>query len=305
MCPDAREEFERLKKQYTILDLYLSYRAPDRNKAERLADHLYLTAEATAKLDDHAYVLSKLLRRLEKVVSGRDLEIRNNMKTVRKILTFVTVYHDIGKGEVQYQLYAHHKCDATPPHNYSSVVFLLRSDDIRRAFIEMLLDDGLSLKVSDLVYMSCLTAIAMHHEYYDYRDIAFIDTLTPLTLSLSKRIPAETTLLFDESVADILKYVANKLGTDIPSTGRKSTIVATLAEALEYIVALHYEFGASLVDTKTLRIEHREEHVAISSSLAEVLTWILAIADNIAAKARRPSDQEASFFASLVERYYG
>lgn len=312
VCPNPREKFEELKKQFTPSELYLSYKTPSLDKAEKLVDHLYQTAETITRLDDHIHIASRLLRRLEKAVSGRDFDIERAKRIANKILVFVAFYHDIGKAEVQYQLYARHEfeelcreCTRTPPHNYSSVAFLTKVDDIREKFIGTLHEEGLSLKVADLTYVACLTAIAMHHEYFDYKDIAFLDFLTPLTLSLAKELSPDTMLVFDDTYIVVLDEAVKRLRADVPLPRSRGSVTATLSEVLEHIAVIHYEFGATLVNPESLSLEHRSDYVRATSSLAEALTWILTIADNLAARTRGSSDPERSFFASLIERYYG
>lgn len=310
LCADVEEIFRKLMDRYALspLDLYLSHRDKEPNLHERLVDHLKLVVEYVNKLGDHITPIAKLIKLLEHEVSGRNIAVKDLHNVVKEILKFIALYHDVGKAEIHYQLYAHGLYDELPPpHNYSSIAFIIYNEDVYLNFVDSLVNKNLSPKSAETIYLASLIAMAMHHEYYDYRDLSFIDVLTPLTLSLAKDIKLDTLLCFHETVYDVINWIANF--ADVIRPSEKKCFTIPLGEAIEYIATLHYEFGALRISSSTSEGKLKEElrmdkRIGIALSLAEVLTWILAIMDNLAARHRGGGEEERSFFAEKIFKWY-
>jgi len=275
------------------IDGYLSYRPKEGDKLEKLVDHILLTVRYASTLDDHVAILTKMLRRIDITLKTNTAE-----KLAKYLVLFTAFYHDIGKTEVHYQLYAHRVLDKVKaPHNYASVAFIIENDDIFKDLVEILTKNyGVSTKVVEVMFKSSLIAITLHHEYYDYRDLSFVKVLTPLTIALAKNVDPQTELIFHESVFDLLHTLANDVKSSfnilIPIPKIRRSFSTMLKRAIEYITTLHYEF------------RDNDEVIVSVLELAEVLTWILVLADNLAARHRGSVSRE-SFFASLISRYYG
>jgi len=287
---------------------YISYRPREGNKQEALIDHVTLTVRYALMLDDHRATLARIIRKID---SG--LSPENARNVAQYLILFTAFYHDIGKTEMHYQLYAHGIVDRVEvPHNYASVAFIIENEDILEGFIETLTGNyGVGVRVAEVMFDSSLTAIALHHEYYDYRDLSFVEILTPLTIALAKNVDPQTELVFHKSVFDLLqKLVANvrqslSVQIQIPIPRIRKSLSTTLGRAIEYIATLHYEFGALSIrwEGGTVRVV-MDKATTSALELAEALTWVLVLADNLAARHRGTADKE-SFFASLISRYYG
>lgn len=301
------DEFNKLKASFASpLDLYLSYKSKDPHKRERLVDHLINTVKHVESVKDHLASLSRIIRKLEsEVIKSNVVGKEVLVKTLMDVLNFVALYHDIGKAEAHYQIYAHNVCDVRlPPHNYSSIAFLTHNDDVYLSFIEELMNSGLSPRTADVIYLASLVAIAMHHEYYDYKDASFLEQLSPLTLSLAKRLSPEIILYFDDSVHKIIEEAVRTLGISVPKPKNQATFTTTLGNALEQISSLHYEFGALHIDPRELRVLYPEKRIELMLSLAEALTWILTVMDNLAARFRAHEEEERSYLANIITKYY-
>lgn len=308
-CQSIIDAFNKLKASFTSpIDMYLSYRSKDPSRRERLVDHLSNAVEHVESIKDHLATALRLVRKLEyEVYRGGSVNEVDLRKAILDVVRFVALYHDIGKAEAHYQAYAHNLCEVElpPPHNYSSIAFLIHNDDIYLSLIENLTNVGLSLKTADAIYLASLVAIAMHHEYYDYRDASFLEHLSPLTLSLAKRLNLETVLYFDDSVYDVIEKVVEMLGIFIPKPRRRGTFTAVLGNALEQISSLHYEFGALRIDPREPKVLYPERKVEVALSLAETLTWMLTIMDNLAARFRGQEEEKEVFsFARIITKYY-
>jgi len=285
------------------IDGYLSYRPKKGGRRETLIEHTMLTVKYALDLSDHIAVLARVIRRID---SNLDFEKARNV--ARYLAVFTAFYHDIGKAEAHYQLYAHGVVDrAEVPHNYASVAFMMENVEIFDGFIGVLTGEyGVGVKTAEAMFGSTLTAIALHHEYYDYKDLSFVEVLTPLTIALAKGVDPQTELVFHESAFDLLQGLAEEVGrslnVQIPVPSNRRSFSTTLGRALEYVATLHYEFGALSIRREggVVRVD---EAITPALGLAEALTWILVIADNLAARHRGSIDEE-SFFASLISKYY-
>ncbi|ADM27733.1 hypothetical protein Igag_0917 [Ignisphaera aggregans DSM 17230] len=285
---------------------YLSYRPKESEGRETLMSHIMLTVRYASALSDHIVTLARIVRKIDIALSPE-----NARRVVRYLVLFTAFYHDIGKAEAHYQLYAHGAVDRVGvPHNYASVAFVVENDDIFEGFVEALTGNyGVSVRAAEVMFDSSLTAIALHHEYYDYKDLSFVEVLTPLTIALAKNVDSLTELAFHESVFDLLRSLAEEVGRNlnvrIPVPATRRNFSTTLGRAIEYVATLHYEFGALNVRREggSIRVS-MDEAIASVLELAEALTWVLVLADNLAAR-HRGSTGEESFFASLIGRYYG
>jgi len=288
---DNMKQFEALINGN--IERYLSYRPKEGDRPEKLIDHIMLTVRYASMLNDHIATLVRIIRRVD---SRLKPEV---VKTFAKYLAlFTAFYHDIGKAEIHYQLYAHRVLDRVKaPHNYASVAFVIENDDIFRGFVEMLTKNyDVDTKVVEVMFKSSLIAVALHHEYYDYRDLSFVEVLTPLTIALAKDIDMQTELIFHDTTFDLLQKLAtdvnNNFNVQIPVPQIRRSFSIRLGQVVEYITTLHYEFG------------DMDETIASTLELAEALTWILVLADNLAAR-HRGSAGKKLFFAPLISRYYG
>jgi len=285
---------------------YLSYRPREGGRRETLIEHTRLVVGYASKLDDHITVLARAVRKID-----NSLDIEKARSVARYLAVFTAFYHDIGKAEAHYQLYAHGEVDRVEvPHNYASVAFVVENGEIFDCFIEALTGSySVSVKAAEAMFESSLVAIALHHEYYDYRDLSLVEVLTPLTVALAKDVDPQTELVFHGSVFDLLRRLAEEVGrslnVQIPVPSNRGGFSTKLGRAIEYVATLHYEFGALSVRREggIIRVDVNEV-IASALELAEALTWVLVLADNLAARHRGSADEEA-FFASLISRYYG
>jgi hypothetical protein len=298
--------------------VYLSFRPGIAQKVckesgEKLYEHMVNTVKAILSLEDHRVVISKLVIKLH-----RD-EVKSEYgDLVAKILLyFVALYHDIGKAELHYQLYTHGKLNRPViPHNLASVAYLVYAstrEDLYMKWLELFAEKfGFDPGIAKDLFTAATTAIALHHEYFDYVDggISLIDVITPMTIAYAKNVNLNLVLRFHKTVSDIFgktwrnieklselsqikEYAANLLYTP------KGNIEISASEVLEYISTLHYELGGWILTAEEIKVPR--ETLPTVLSLAEVLTWMLAIADNIAARVR---STEGSWFSTIISQYY-
>jgi len=293
---------EKILKGKTPEEAYLSHRLQEGCPAETLVDHLHYTLGYARGLRDHVKVIARLARRLDE-----SLESDKALHVARFLLEFTAVYHDIGKADARYQLYAHGMLgggERVLPHNYASVAFIVSDWGILEGFLDILVSrHGVDVKAAEWMYNASLTAILMHHEYYDYRDLSFIEVLTSLTLALAKDVDLNDELAFHRSAFSLL----NSLDVQ-PKPTMGSDLIVPLGVAVEYATTLHYELGALPL---ALAGEEQEgsagelqDDVKWALALAEALTWALTVADNLAASRRCGGKERGSFGAKIAE-YYG
>ncbi|MEM1842598.1 MAG: hypothetical protein QW607_11540 [Desulfurococcaceae archaeon] len=312
-CPDI-ENFDKYMNEYTnklgsTTEFYLSHKGNlSPNQIEKLDEHIVQTVKQLAEVRHHLQPIGKLIKLLEYTISGNLIDNVNAYNVAQYAATFIAFYHDIGKAEISYQLYAHdQRSTVPPPHNYSSVAFLIHSnnDNIYLEFVKNIVAKGLSLRTADTLYLASLIAIVMHHEYYDYKDLSFIEVLTPSTLYLAKGVKHETILCFHATVYDIIDNALKKLkSSNIPKPliSSKTDISISFSEVVEYIASLHYEFGALRIEKLT--VTGPDKRIELALSLAEALTWVLVLADNLAAQYRGRCEDERSFFANEILKWY-
>jgi len=310
--------FKEVESSITV-DYYLSFRPKEgeATDSEKLHEHLKSTVLCSLALNDHVNVVSKLIRAL---AAGTQKNVSQYNDASMILLTFTALYHDIGKAELHYQFYAHNRVNEYEvPHNMASIAFLLHAlnnEELYEKWIKLFVEElGFRPGIAVDLLTASLTAVVLHHEYFDYRDLSFIDIVTPTTIAYAKRVNINTLLCFHKSVANVVDYAwsnIEKLNSDkniiiklfTPLLYRpKSNVVIVLGEALDYISTLHHELGGIYFDTKakSLRVKPRENlHLVLS--LAEVLTWILTVADNLAASKR---GDKGSVFSKHILRYYG
>jgi CRISPR-associated endonuclease Cas3-HD len=298
---------------------YLSFRPDTMQKvcgetAERLYEHMVNVVSVILSLEDHRAVISRLVRKLHRgLVKGESYDLIANI-----LLYFVTLYHDIGKAELHYQLYAHRKLDRPViPHNLASVAYLVYAStrgDWYTKWLQLFVERfGFDPGIAKDLFMAATTAIALHHEYFDYVDggLSLIDVITPMTIAYAKNVDLSLVLHFHKTASDVLneawknieklsvlsqikEYAADLLYTP------KNNIEIEASEALEYVSTLHYELGGWVFATEGIEVSRGTLPTALS--LAEVLTWALAIADNRAAQARGSG---GSWFSTIISQYYG
>jgi CRISPR-associated endonuclease Cas3-HD len=298
---------------------YLSFRPNTMQKvckeiAERLYEHMVNVVSTILGLEYHRAVISRLVRKLHRgFAKGESYDVIANI-----LLYFVALYHDIGKAELHYQLYAHGKLGRPViPHNLASVAYLVYAStrgDWYTKWLQLFVERfGFDPGIAKDLFMVAATAIALHHEYFDYADggLSLIDIITPMTIAYAKDMDLNLVLHFHKTVSDVLnetwknieklsvlsqikEYVADLFY--IP----KNSIEIEAGEALEYVSTLHYELGGWVFATEG--IEASRGTLPIALSLAEALTWTLAIADNRAAQARGSG---GSWFSTIISQYYG
>jgi len=293
---------EKILKGRAPEEVYLSHWPQKGCPAETLVDHLRYTLGYARGLHDHVKVVARLARKLDE-----SLEPDRALCVARFLLEFTATYHDIGKADARYQLYTRELLgggERLLPHNYASVAFIVSDRGILDGFLDILVSRyGIDVKVAEWMYNASLTAILMHHEYYDYRNLSFIEVLTPLTLALAKDVDLNDELAFHRSAF----YLLNNLDVQPKPTIRNDLIVP-LGVAVEYAITLHYELGALPLalagEEQRVSMGELQDDVKWVLALAEALTWALTVADNLAASRRCEGRERGSFGAKIVE-YYG
>ncbi|MEM4844616.1 MAG: hypothetical protein QXU08_09435 [Ignisphaera sp.] len=308
-CPDIKNFNEYMNKFGSAEKFYLSHKGYLlSNQIEKLDEHIVRTVNQLDKVKYHLQPIGKLIKLLEYTNSRSSISNESAYNVAQYVARFTAFYHDIGKAEISYQLYAHkQRSTVPPPHNYSSVAFLIHrnNENVYLKFVENIVAEGLSLRTADTLYLASLIAIVMHHEYYDYKDLSFIEVLTPSTLYLAKEVKHETTLCFHETVYDVINIALDKLklsNIPAPSISSKTDISISFGEVAEYIASLHYEFGALRIEKST--VTEPDKRIELTLSLAEALTWVLVLADNLAAQHRGRCEDERSFFAEEILKWY-
>lgn len=293
-----------LKKRYTdARELYWSYRPPGEEKVEKLVEHISRVYHVMDRLKrEYESIVAKHVNRLATAYNTR-VGPDTARRIAGSLLDFIAVYHDAGKMEVHYQLYAHKLHDSNPPpHNYSSIALIVKSDVFTK-FIENILEQAPNPALSEKLFIASLTAIGMHHEYFDYQDTSFIEVLTPLTISLGKGVDPGTMLCFDrETVGQVLEHVGGEAGVVTPSSYDTEI---PMSIAYEYMSTLHYELGGLHFTGQEETLSMDVEKIRPLVSLAETLTWVLALADNIAAAHGRSEGGSESSIGRLYNKYYG
>jgi len=282
-------------------EAYLSHRPQEGCPPETLVGHLRRTLDYARSLGDHAKTAARLVRRLD-----GSLDFGRALGVARFLLEFTAAYHDIGKAEVRYQLYAHRVLGEgghPPPHNYASVAFIVSNGAMLEGFLDILVSrHGVDVKAAEWMYNASLTAILMHHEYYDYRDLSSTEILTPLTLALAKDLDLNEELAFHRTAYTLLD------GIDVlPKPATRGDLTVPLGVAVEYATTLHYELGALPLalagEGQGKPAGELHEDVKWALALAETLTWALVVADNLAASYRCEGRERGSFGAKIVEYY--
>ena len=318
-----REFIEKCCRGKASVECFQSYRARRPEEAEQLVVHLAKALRVAAgALRDYEAVICKHVRNLAlsyelTSACARQSECRD---VARTLALFTVLYHDAGKCEVGYQLYAHRvRDDFALLHNYSSVAFVLSEETgIHDWFIARMEELQVPSGLAERLLAAAATAVMLHHEYYDYKKISAVDVLTPSTLAVAKNIPSGAEIFFDLNLAsEVHKRALERAFEHVnykqlrsllrdPPQPKKEELVLEVESALELASSLHYEMGAVLWSLER-PYESGEKRVIVStSSLAEVLTYFVSIVDNLAAKEReRHESQETRWYANLIQRYYG
>jgi len=306
MLGGLRREFEELKKECSsVEDLYLSYAFwKGSGRKESLIEHIRGVLEYMQRLKtDYQRLVALRVRQLSEAL-GNKLALEEGLEVAGRLMDFIAVYHDIGKAEVGYQLYAHGRRKHPPiPHNYTSILLLYnREQDIEESAIGYFYELSGDMILGEKLALACLISIALHHEYYDYKDLSNLLILTPLSIMFGKEIPANTGVLFDLSS---LRELLDRLEFDWkPKLRREST---NAYECMLSISSIYCEGVSSSLALRGRRADVRAWSIITSLlSLAEILTWILSIADNLAGGLRgsREGDSWGFSLSRSLKRYY-
>jgi len=280
--------------------VYLSHRPRRQHRTEdveKLWEHIVATVEAGRRLSDHVENIARLLK---KIANSARLSCQEE-KVAQFIVDFTLFHHDAGKGDINYQLYAHRVVKKIlMPHNFASIAFLNKSN-IYTEFLEELEDLSVDVGLADRLFSVCLTAILVHHEYYDYKDLSSLNIIATSTILKSKKLEEAKAVFHSDSFYAELQRAAEKVGFYVIPNRLREIMVIDAVEACSDIVVQHYMFGAEKLLSSWKRYISVDRYEALTASLSSALTWLITLADNIASRRR---GGEAGRYAELISKYY-